>query len=212
MTNESTIHDERTAPKIAKITFSNPPVNLIVGETVSRLRVVDELDGDPDIQVVVFTSGVPDFFFNHFDLAAPRISPLRWRGCGAGVDRSRRAAVQGSVHHHRVYPRPDPGRRQRTRPCLDLRYASREHAIFGQPEVGGGMLPGGGGTERLPRRSDGTAHWRPSSPATTTTQTRRSGGAGSPGPFQTASSTPSWTPSLHASHPSTAHRWRPRRR
>jgi enoyl-CoA hydratase/carnithine racemase len=33
----------------------------------------------------------------------------------------------------------------------DLRYASREKAIFGQPEVGSGLLPGGGGTERLPR-------------------------------------------------------------
>ena len=29
-----------------------------------------ELQTDPDIQVVVFDSGVPDFFFNHFDLAA----------------------------------------------------------------------------------------------------------------------------------------------
>jgi enoyl-CoA hydratase/carnithine racemase len=35
--------------------------------------------------------------------------------------------------------------------AFDLRYAGREKAIFGQPEVGGGLLPGGGGTERLPR-------------------------------------------------------------
>lgn len=35
--------------------------------------------------------------------------------------------------------------------ALDLRYASREKAIFGQPEVGSGLLPGGGGSERLPR-------------------------------------------------------------
>jgi enoyl-CoA hydratase/carnithine racemase len=34
---------------------------------------------------------------------------------------------------------------------LDLRYASLESAYFGQPEVGIGILPGGGGTERLPR-------------------------------------------------------------
>ncbi|WP_307839666.1 enoyl-CoA hydratase-related protein [Streptomyces sp. MBT49] len=35
--------------------------------------------------------------------------------------------------------------------ALDLRYASREKAIFGQHEVGSGLLPGGGGSERLPR-------------------------------------------------------------
>lgn len=35
--------------------------------------------------------------------------------------------------------------------ALDLRYASREKAFFSQPEVGLGILPGGGGSERLPR-------------------------------------------------------------
>lgn len=35
--------------------------------------------------------------------------------------------------------------------ACDLRYASREHAIFGQPKVATGILPGGGGSERLPR-------------------------------------------------------------
>ena len=35
--------------------------------------------------------------------------------------------------------------------ACDLRYASREKAFFGQPEVGIAIVPGGGGTERLPR-------------------------------------------------------------
>jgi enoyl-CoA hydratase/carnithine racemase len=33
--------------------------------------------------------------------------------------------------------------------ACDLRFASRENAIFGQPEVPAGVLPGGGGVERL---------------------------------------------------------------
>jgi enoyl-CoA hydratase/carnithine racemase len=71
MSQPSTISLERPAPKIATITFSNPPVNLVVGETMTRLReLVAELGDDPGIHVVVFKSGVPDFFFNHFDLAA----------------------------------------------------------------------------------------------------------------------------------------------
>ena len=32
----------------------------------------------------------------------------------------------------------------------DIRFASREKAIFGQPEVGTGLIPGGGALERLP--------------------------------------------------------------
>jgi enoyl-CoA hydratase/carnithine racemase len=71
MSQPSTISLERPAPKIATITFSNPPVNLVVGETVTRLReLVAELGDDPGIQVLVFKSGVPGFFVNHFDLAA----------------------------------------------------------------------------------------------------------------------------------------------
>ena len=34
--------------------------------------------------------------------------------------------------------------------ACDIRFASRERAIFGQPEVGFGLIPGGGALERLP--------------------------------------------------------------
>jgi enoyl-CoA hydratase/carnithine racemase len=34
--------------------------------------------------------------------------------------------------------------------ALDLRFASRQKAFFGQPEVGVGLHPGAGGTQRLP--------------------------------------------------------------
>jgi enoyl-CoA hydratase/carnithine racemase len=35
--------------------------------------------------------------------------------------------------------------------ALDMRFAARGRAVFGQPEVSVGLLPGGGGTQRLPR-------------------------------------------------------------
>jgi len=42
-----------------------------VPETVIRLHeIVVDLSEDPDIQVLVFKSGLPDFFINHFDIAA----------------------------------------------------------------------------------------------------------------------------------------------
>ncbi|MFF0015705.1 enoyl-CoA hydratase-related protein [Streptomyces sp. NPDC005374] len=48
-------------------------------------------------------------------------------------------------------PQPYPRRGHALALACDLRYASREHALFGQPEVGTGLLPGGGESERLPR-------------------------------------------------------------
>src|SRR4029077_14972991 len=35
--------------------------------------------------------------------------------------------------------------------ACDIRFASRQKAVFGQPEVGAGLIPGGGGLEWLPR-------------------------------------------------------------
>jgi enoyl-CoA hydratase/carnithine racemase len=153
MTQESTITLERPTPKIAWIVFANPPVNLIVTETVTRLdQIVRDLDDDPDIQVVVFTSGVPDFFFNHFDLAAAADFPVpdgedampMWTDIVLRLTKAPYitiASIRGRTR----------GGGNELALAFDLRYASREHAMFGQPEVGGGLLPGGGGTERLPR-------------------------------------------------------------
>nr|WSZ12169.1 enoyl-CoA hydratase/isomerase family protein [Streptomyces canus] len=151
MSEQSTIHYERSSPQVAKITFANPPVNLIVGETVLRLtEIVEKLATDPDIQVVVFDSATPDFFYNHFDLAAAADFPApedanavpAWTNLVLALSKAPYitiAAIRGRT------------RGGGNELALDLRYASREKAIFGQPEVGSGLLPGGGGTERLPR-------------------------------------------------------------
>ncbi|MEU7721461.1 MULTISPECIES: enoyl-CoA hydratase/isomerase family protein [Streptomyces] len=150
---QSTIHYERTSPQIAKITFANPPVNLIVGDTVLRLiEIVTELATDPDIQVVLFDSATPDFFYNHFDLAAAADFPApedpdavpAWTNLVLELSKAPYitiAAIRGRTR----------GGGNELALALDLRYASREKAIFGQPEVGSGLLPGGGGSERLPR-------------------------------------------------------------
>jgi enoyl-CoA hydratase/carnithine racemase len=40
----------------------------VIPETIMKLHeVVAGLEADPDIQVVIFTSELPDFFINHFD-------------------------------------------------------------------------------------------------------------------------------------------------
>lgn len=128
-------------------------MNLIVGETVLRLiEIVDELATDADIQVVVFDSGVPDFFYNHFDLAAAADFPAP-EGDGAvpvWTDLVLKLSKAPYITIATIRGRTRGGGNELAL-AFDLRYASREKAIFGQPEVGSGLLPGGGGTERLPR-------------------------------------------------------------
>lgn len=148
MTQLNTISVERLTPKICKITFANPPANLIVPETVSRLHeVVKELSEDSQVQVAIFTSSLPGFFFNHYDgtQALPGGDSMpTW------VDLVVRLSKAPFISIASIRGRTRGGGNELALAC-DLRYASREHALFGQPEVGLGILPGGGGSERLPR-------------------------------------------------------------
>jgi enoyl-CoA hydratase/carnithine racemase len=152
MSEQSTIHYERTSPQVAKITFANPPVNLIVGESVLRLtEIAGELANDPDIQVVVFDSATPGFFYNHFDLAAADFpAPEGEDAVPVWTDLVLKLSKAPYITIAAIRGRTRGGGNELAL-ALDLRYASREKAIFGQPEVGSGLLPGGGGTERLPR-------------------------------------------------------------
>lgn len=51
----------RVSARVSRITYTNPPVNLIVGQAVSQLAAtVDDLMAEPELQVLVFDSGTPD--------------------------------------------------------------------------------------------------------------------------------------------------------
>ena len=211
MSQPSTISLERPAPKTATITFSNPPVNLVVGETVTRLHeLVAELGGDPGIQVVVFKSGVPDFFLNHFDLAAAADFPVPEGNDAVPIwtDVVLRLTQAPYITIASIRGRTRGGGNELALAC-DLRYASREKAMFGQPEVGSGLLPGGGATERLPRFAG-----RDRALEIILTSSDYDAGlaerwGGSPGLCRTPSSTTSWTRWRPAWPPSTGPPWRP---
>jgi enoyl-CoA hydratase/carnithine racemase len=158
----STITVERVTPKIVKVRFANPPVNLIFPETVTRLHeVVKELSEDEKVHVVIFTSGVADYFYNHFDLTRMSAFPDGSEASGGSQasEANGKSVWTDLVIRLSKAPFISIGAiRGRTRGggnelslAFDLRYASREKAFFGQPEVGSGVIPGGGGSERLPR-------------------------------------------------------------
>jgi len=153
MTQPSTISIVRLTPKVCEIKFSNPPTNLIVPETVTRLHeVVKALCEDDQVQVVLFSSSVSGYFFNHFDLEEARKLP-RLPGAEerpTWIDLVVRLSQAPFISIASIRGRTRGGGNELALAC-DLRYASREHALFGQPEVGIGMLPGGWAGERLPR-------------------------------------------------------------
>ena len=128
-------------------------MNLIVGETVLRLtEIVDELATDPDIQVVVFDSSLSGLLLQPL---RPRRGRRLSRPDGEGAvpvwtDLVLKLSKTPYITIATIRGRTRGGGNELAL-AFDLRYASREKAIFGQPEVGGGLLPGGGGTERLPR-------------------------------------------------------------
>ena len=141
------------SPAYWRIVFDYPPFNIVDATLYQALQdLLARMDASPSLRVVVFESANPDFFLAHFDLTgktgnittavgpsglpiltdtfvritrSPVASIAKIRGCVRGVSSEFVLAC-------------------------DMRFASRENTLLGQPEVGVGLHPGGGGTERLP--------------------------------------------------------------
>ena len=141
------------SPAYWRIVFDYPPFNIVDATLYQALQgLLARMDASPSLRVVVFESANPEFFLAHFDLTgkignittavgpsglpiltdtfvritrSPVASIAKIRGCVRGVSSEFVLAC-------------------------DMRFASRENTSLGQPEVGVGVHPGGGGTERLP--------------------------------------------------------------
>ncbi|MFG1801866.1 enoyl-CoA hydratase/isomerase family protein [Micromonospora carbonacea] len=142
--------DDQTS-KVRRVTFANPPYNLIGAGTVAELLdIVDRLSGEEQASVVIFDSATPGFFLNHVDSdQIPAIADMAGSGpLPEFVELGVRLAAAPFVSIASIRGRARGGGAEYTA-VFDLRYASREQATFCQPEVGFGLVPGAGGTERL---------------------------------------------------------------
>src|SRR3981081_539597 len=136
-----------------RVLFDYPPFNIVDADVFQALQdLLVRMDTTESLRVVVFESAIPDFYLAHFDLTgnlgnimtaigasglpilmdtfvrltkSPVVSIAKIRGCVRGVSSEFVLAC-------------------------DMRFASRENTRLGHPEVGVGVHPGGGGTERLP--------------------------------------------------------------
>jgi enoyl-CoA hydratase/carnithine racemase len=146
---------DRRSPGYCRVTFDHPPINTITATTVVELaEMVGLIEQDQDLKVVVFDSANPEFFLAHYDIehdpartAALGVGPT---GMHAWVDLLVRLSRAPVVSIASVRGRARGAGSEFVLAC-DLRFASREHALLGQFEVGLGVVPGGGPMARLSR-------------------------------------------------------------
>lgn len=148
-----TLHVERRSPGYCHVTIDNPPINLFDPEMTEDLgRLVTELETDDHIKVVVLASANEEFFISHLDLVRAGEFPTTRgpTGLSPWPDVARRLEAAPFVTIGVVRGRARAVGSELLQ-ALDMRFASRERAVFAQIEIGCGLFPGGGGLERLPR-------------------------------------------------------------
>jgi len=144
-TNKSQFKLTKVNPAYWRATFDNPPINMLGPETMLELQgLVGQFEKDPDLKVVVFDSADPDFFIAHFDISRAADTPREPgpSGLPPWTDLTVRLARAPVISIAAVRGRARGVGNEFALAC-DLRFASLEKAIFGQPEVGSGLIPGG---------------------------------------------------------------------
>ena len=140
-----------------RVTFNNPPLNLIDSVMISELDALfSRIESSDTVAVVVFDSADPEFFLAHIDIVeiangdteakrvgTPPRRPHPWLTLLARLNTlpavtisSIRGRARGAGSEFVI--------------ATDLRFASREKAVLGQFEIGVGAIPGGGPASRLP--------------------------------------------------------------
>jgi enoyl-CoA hydratase/carnithine racemase len=148
MSDLSQFSIDSTHPGLRRITFGNPPINMFLPASIVELgALMNELEADPSVKVVVFQSANPDFFIAHLDVARAAEQP---EVLGLWRDVVLHLSSTPIVSIAKVRGRTRGIGNEFVLAC-DMRFASRQNALFGNPEVGVGLIPGGGALEWLPR-------------------------------------------------------------
>jgi enoyl-CoA hydratase / 3-hydroxyacyl-CoA dehydrogenase len=147
---EGTVKLEKRG-EVAVAWLANPPMNAISPQVIADLRAVwEEAKADDDIKAVVIGSALPVVFsagadlraFDKMDLesGAKLIDEVHELFGELGRDRTSTIAAVNAIAYG--------GGCELAMAC-DFRVAA-DSAVFGQPEINLGIIPGFGGTQRLP--------------------------------------------------------------
>jgi enoyl-CoA hydratase/carnithine racemase len=138
-----------------RVLFDHPPLNIVGASMFEGLQdLLARMDASPNLRVVVFESANPEFYLAHFDLTDTSgslglINTAGPSGLPILMDTFVRLTKSPVVSIAKIRGRVRGVGSEFVLAC-DMRFASRENAVLAQVEVGAGVHPGGGGTERLP--------------------------------------------------------------
>ena len=138
-----------------RVVFDYPPFNIVDATLFEGLQdLLARMDASPSLRVVVFESANPEFYVAPFDLEDTSGSLGLLKTAGPSglpilLDTFVRLTKSPVVSIAKIRGRVRGVGSEFVLAC-DMRFASREKAILAQVEVGAGVHPGGGGTERLP--------------------------------------------------------------
>ncbi len=141
---------------LAWATIDNPPANVITPALFEELAtLVEALAGADELKVVVFKSANPDFFLAHFDVSAIIEMGTSSREEAADVLVNFHAMLgklrtMDKVIIGQIEGRVGGGGAEMAM-NFDMRFGVRGKTRFNQMEVPLGILPGGSGTQMLPR-------------------------------------------------------------
>ena len=154
-TKKAQIRLSRRSPGYIRVTFDNPPLNVLGPQFVLEIReIMAALETDEQVKVVVFDSAVEGFFLNHSDFTAKfedlTVIPQGPTGLEAWPDVLVRLTRAPFVSIALIRGRATGNGSELALAC-DMSFVSREKAILSQWEVGVGLVAGGGPMARLPR-------------------------------------------------------------
>ena len=143
------------AAGICRATIDHPPINLLNLQLLAEIgRLAREVAADDDVRVLTVDSADPEFFIAHADVGLildlptddtslhDELSPFHaTMELFRTLPKATIAVIEGIAR----------GGGSEFALAFDMRYAALGKARFGQPEVAVGIIPGGGGTQRLPR-------------------------------------------------------------
>jgi enoyl-CoA hydratase len=151
---DTKLHTE-VSDAVAWVTIENPPANALTDELYEQLRtLVMRLELDDAVRAVVFASDHESIFVAGADIRRMADYDFRRGAVTRKID-----LVHGTFLRLQRLTKPTVaaitghalGGGCELTLALDFRVMSRGAARIGLPEAGLGIIPGGGGTQRLPR-------------------------------------------------------------